>query len=435
MTNITQPYRAEQSVPPHLDALDRRAVLSRLSVAARAGLAHRPRPRAPFDGIPAGVPAALLRRLPCVHQRLVAEHSRADRRGVPRACPVAGFLPSDDPRLGIPGGCTDGRGGASLGAVGRRAVDGGGCGSGAGGVAAVTIREDRTFPECWPHSGRAWRRVPASPDPPHGPSVTRLLSTRPMVWLGDRSQLCSWLLAGSAAGARRVSEPGAVTAAAARAASIRLSYRFVEQPIRLGRRLASPRATVWMAIACVAVPLACGAALVAASGRSWGRPDLAALRAVILPPHIDVSTRCVSTVPLGSPGRPACTWPVTTAARRGTILLIGDSHAGHFSEPLIAAANQLGYDAQIATNGGCPLIVRSLDDVRFCSQFVEGSLAAIARRRPAYRLSSSPMRRRTTSTDPWDQRSRVCRGARDPAGCVGSARPGSAVDREDEPRR
>jgi peptidoglycan/LPS O-acetylase OafA/YrhL len=222
---------------------------------------------------------------------------------------------------------------------------------------------------------------------PHPPIVTRLLSGRAMVWVGDRSYgwyLWHWpalVLARAVFPDVWIVAAGAAVVALAAAD---LSYRLVEQPIRLGRRFASPRATIGMASACLAIPLACGAGLVAAADRSWGRPDVAALRAVILPDHTDALSGCASTAPLGSPNRPACVWPATATASRGTILLIGDSHAGHLTEPLIAAANGLGYDAQVATIGGCPMIVPPVDSVPFCGRFVTESLAAIAHHRPAY---------------------------------------------------
>src|SRR5690606_35285295 len=94
--------------------------------------------------------------------------------------------------------------------------------------------------------------------------VGRLLSTPPMVWLGDRSYswyLWHWpsivyaqtLFAGSLVAAPLAALLSLVPAA--------LSFQFVDDPIRRGQRWPSNRATAWIASACVVVPLACASAV------------------------------------------------------------------------------------------------------------------------------------------------------------------------------
>jgi peptidoglycan/LPS O-acetylase OafA/YrhL len=217
------------------------------------------------------------------------------------------------------------------------------------------------------------------------PIVTRLLSTRPLVWIGDRSYgwyLWHWPAIVYARTLFAATPTVATLAAAGALIPAVLSYRFVEEPIRRGQRWPSIRATRWIAVACVGVPLVIGEGLVTAANRSWGSREIAAVRALVVPDHIDIPSRCASAVPLGGDGRPPCIWP--TASARGTVLLIGDSNAGHLAEPFIAAAHALGYDAQIATDGGCPFLVRPSYFVPPCQEFVEGSLAAVEHRTPAY---------------------------------------------------
>lgn len=215
--------------------------------------------------------------------------------------------------------------------------------------------------------------------------VTRLLSTRPMVWLGDRSYswyLWHWPFAVFAR-ALYVSTPAApMIAVVLSLVPAALSFRFLEEPIRRRRVWPSTRAAGWIAATCVIVPLLSAGGLIAAADRAWGDPALAVLRTTIVPPHIDVTWVCASFTPLADPQRAPCIWPVSPS--RGTMLLIGDSNAGHFSEPFIAAANALGYDAQLATAGGCPFLVRPTYSSDGCRGFAEGSAAAIARRAPAY---------------------------------------------------
>jgi hypothetical protein len=67
-------------------------------------------------------------------------------------------------------------------------------------------------------------------------------------------------------------------------------------------------------------------------------------------------------------------------------VLIGDSNAGHFTEPLIRAAEEARFDAVVATNNGCPFIDVRVDGtvsgVEGCRRFYRGSLAWLERHRP-----------------------------------------------------
>ncbi|SBT37742.1 acyltransferase family protein [Micromonospora auratinigra] len=215
--------------------------------------------------------------------------------------------------------------------------------------------------------------------------VSRGLSLGPLVALGDLSYswyLWHWpVIVFAKAWFPQVPLVGLLAAAASLVPAV-ASYRLVERPIHLGRRLPSRRAVAALAVVCVATPLAAGAGLVAAVDRSWGRDDLAAVQAAVRPAHADLVSGCASTAPLGSAARPACLW--TTPGARGTILLIGDSNAGHLTEPMIGAARDLGMDLQVATSGGCPFLLRPRYFSDACRQFVEGSLAALTARSAGY---------------------------------------------------
>ncbi|MGC4083774.1 MAG: acyltransferase family protein [Vicinamibacterales bacterium] len=217
------------------------------------------------------------------------------------------------------------------------------------------------------------------------PVVTRLLSVKPLVWIGDRSYsvyLWHWPLIVYAR-ALYVTTPSApLIAAAVSFVPAILSFQLVEEPIRRRRVWPSMKATVAIAVVSVVAPLACAVAFTAAVERSWGDPDIARVRRDAAPNHIDVTTSCAAMAPLADPARADCVWETTPS--RGTLLLIGDSHAGHFSEPFIAAAHALHYDAEVATSGGCPFLQPPTYTSALCRAFVEGSLAAIARREPPY---------------------------------------------------
>jgi hypothetical protein len=215
--------------------------------------------------------------------------------------------------------------------------------------------------------------------------IMRLLSTRPAVLLGDLSY--SWYLwHWPAIVFAQAVAPGVtwitVTAALGSLGPAALSYRLVERPIHRRQVLDSRRATAVMGAVCVALAGTAGGALVVASRHSWDRPDLTALQAAIGPEHLDQVSGCDQATPLGSPLRPPCTW--TVGHPRGTILLIGDSNAGQFTEPVLAATRHLGYDMQVASYGGCPLLVRPQYFNASCQQFVAGTIAAIRARAVPY---------------------------------------------------
>jgi peptidoglycan/LPS O-acetylase OafA/YrhL len=215
------------------------------------------------------------------------------------------------------------------------------------------------------------------------PFVTRALSTRPLVWLGDRSYgwyLWHWPAVVFTRTLFATTPSAPIVAVAASLVPAALSFRFVEEPIRRRRIWPSSRATIAIACVCVVVPLACTLGFERAFEHGWGDPEVAQLRATVAPNHIDITSRCASSLPLGDPLRAPCVWAAVPSL--GRMLLIGDSHAGHFSEPFIAAANALRYDAQLATMGGCPFLQRPGYPQPHCREFVEGSVAAIARREP-----------------------------------------------------
>lgn len=217
------------------------------------------------------------------------------------------------------------------------------------------------------------------------PFVSRVLSITPMVWIGDRSYswyLWHWPLIVFTRAVYVTSPSAPFVAAAVSLVPAALSFQFIEDPIRRRRIWPSSKATCAIAAVSVLLPLACAMAFGAAVERSWGNPQIAEIREAASPNHIDITAACAAMVPLGHPTRARCVWG--TPASRGTVLLVGDSHAGHFSEAFIAAANALHYDAEIATAGGCPFLKRPEYNTELCHEFVEGTLAAIDTREPAY---------------------------------------------------
>jgi peptidoglycan/LPS O-acetylase OafA/YrhL len=218
-------------------------------------------------------------------------------------------------------------------------------------------------------------------------STSRLLSLRPARWIGDRSY--SWYLWHwpFIVGARALF-PGAgwaaPTAAALSLAPAWASYRYVENPLRHSPWFHGRRIVVGAA-ACVAVPAALCVALVASHGVLVGQPALAAAaRSQTL--HLDYYHRCVdSPVPLAARLSSSCAWNVRRP--RGVVVLTGDSNAGHFTEPVVAAGNRAGFDVVVATTTGCPFVLlrvyHSTHTPSYCLDVVRRTLASLVSLRPA----------------------------------------------------
>ena len=166
-----------------------------------------------------------------------------------------------------------------------------------------------------------------------------------------------------------------------------LSYRYVENPIRYHPRIRG-RAVVALAGACVAVGLAGSLALLGADRVLSATTTLGSFTARTKD-HLDEAHQCHGPVVVKLAGRRACTWTVPRS--RGAVVLIGDSNAGHFAEPVVRAANRDGFDAIVATYYSCPfadlLISGSVAgltiDEGACRSFDRRSIAAIARLRPS----------------------------------------------------
>lgn len=119
-----------------------------------------------------------------------------------------------------------------------------------------------------------------------------------------------------------------------------ISFRFIEQPIRLNMFWRTPKKTVVLTALCLLFPLA------AVISTHNPEPDL--------DHHLDVKLGCTNgeLEKLGKEG--PCTLPVSES--KGTAALIGDSHASHLSEAFIIASHNLGFDALLASRGNSPFL-------------------------------------------------------------------------------
>jgi hypothetical protein len=104
-------------------------------------------------------------------------------------------------------------------------------------------------------------------------------------------------------------------------------------------------------------------------------------------PYLSATRGCESPTPLNRrTGRAwaQCTWTVTHA--RGRIVLLGDSNAAQFSEPVVEAATQARYNVTLAPLTGCAFVdIRIIDSgvgENGCYRFDTRSLSALVHQAP-----------------------------------------------------
>lgn len=182
-------------------------------------------------------------------------------------------------------------------------------------------------------------------------TVSRLLSRRPMVRIGDLSYsiyLWHWP---AIVFARLVFGPSRTVALLAAAVSLLpawASYRYLEEPIHRGRRLAS-----WSGLR-LAATCVVSAVVLAAAPYSLVK---------VLPGGTNVDAYLAAA---GNPAERTCEYEsvaeavggclITAGGGTKTVYLLGDSHAGHFAAGVVASTQKLGWTTRVQTWNACPFI-------------------------------------------------------------------------------
>ncbi len=215
--------------------------------------------------------------------------------------------------------------------------------------------------------------------------VTRLLTLRPLVALGDLSYsvyLWHWPAIVFAVALWPRTPGVAALAAAIALVPAWLSYRYVEEPVRRSRRVAGRR-LVALAALCVLVPVGASAGLLAAHA-AIGRSEAVRSWSAASGQHADERRGCNSVVPLDERAPGSCTWSLPGAT--GSVALVGDSQAGQLTEPVVRAARALGLATVVATANACPFAAVAVEGSTVagadCRRFLAGTLAALERMRP-----------------------------------------------------
>lgn len=216
--------------------------------------------------------------------------------------------------------------------------------------------------------------------------ISRGLSNRWMVWIGDRSYgwyLWHWPFMVFARFSFPTMSTWAVLAVGVAAlVPTELSYRWLEQPIRRG--------TGWSGRRIVGLAAVCSGLAVASLVALWTVPGIGSAGTGqverSLEPAFDLERTCLTVGRDDETGLEAhCTWPVPEA--RGKVVFVGDSHAGALAEVMAATATRAGYELSVAYRPGCVFadVERVYTDRRrtaACRDFLDTTLDRIELARP-----------------------------------------------------
>lgn len=222
--------------------------------------------------------------------------------------------------------------------------------------------------------------------------IKRGLSTPLLVWIGNRSYgwyLWHWPFVVFAKAVVPGSSVTVILASVLSLAPAWASYRFIEAPVRSWHQ-ASRKATFKLAVWCIAIPILAFGLLIQANQWIVGSKSSIEIGEA-LQLHADTVRGCEGLKPLVADRDGNCRWQVPNA--RGLVLLLGDSNAGHITEPVVRAANAAGYDAAVATIPACPFI----DQLSYsngvsndrCHAFVQDSIRAVESLRPSLVILST----------------------------------------------
>lgn len=172
--------------------------------------------------------------------------------------------------------------------------------------------------------------------------VSKILSTRPCVWIGDKSYslyLWHWpfiVFAGFIWG-----ESTAVLTTAALLAVLPAiaSYRWIESPIRRIPQIDLAKSFALVTVVAVP-PLAIAAAIWVAANSGWWLQSIRDSMIAVGASHAAYVSGCNSREALSAPQIDRCTRNANLGGKH--VYLLGDSHADHFSEGFIQATLELG---------------------------------------------------------------------------------------------
>lgn len=261
------------------------------------------------------------------------------------------------------------------------------------GASLVLITDSTPFPGVWtllPTLSTLLLIIAGSQNP--GNYATRLLSTRPMVRVGDWSYslyLWHWPFIVLAA----TLWPGVpwvpIVAALLSAIPAILSYRLLEQPVRSLTYDRRGFAVLFAATMCP--PLLAAVFVLAGTTVGYGNPVIRSYQDAGRP---YIGTSCGADGLIAA-ATVACSF--NTDAEGPPVYLVSDSHADHISDAVVGAAERLERPAFTRIAPGCQFIDASIGSVgseplRRCDEYLASTMAWLADAEPGVVVISTSAR-------------------------------------------
>ena len=216
---------------------------------------------------------------------------------------------------------------------------------------------------------------------------TRILSSKPFVFIGDRSySLYLWHFPVFVFSASLSNNP-LITNLVAFSATVAfgiLSFRFIEKPF-LSSKSISPKTNLRRGLTVVAIPLLVCASCIFGYSTSWGNESVATFQNGTNTSSYASANGCAGRNPLPSKGN--CL--ISPNTESPSVFLIGDSNAGQLSDALVSATTDLKVTLQISTPDACPFVEANLLDIsgkyrnEDCRNFVNKSVNYLSSSKPS----------------------------------------------------
>jgi peptidoglycan/LPS O-acetylase OafA/YrhL len=188
-------------------------------------------------------------------------------------------------------------------------------------------------------------------------AVSRLLSQRPLTFLGDISfgwYLWHWPAVVFASQLFQGSTQALVTVSVLALVPAWMSFRYLETPIRHSPFFKGPR-VLGLAVACITVPALLGLSVLYGANNGWGRPENPQLMETSAVKSLSSETGCHATRTASRSKIESCVLPAAGDTTKGWILVAGDSHADSLAAGVSKAAEGLGYEFRQSTASACSL--------------------------------------------------------------------------------
>ncbi len=224
-------------------------------------------------------------------------------------------------------------------------------------------------------------------------AVGKLLTIPGLSWIGDRSYgwyLWHWPMIQFVKPFYPDNEFASLCAGLLAIVPAALSYSLVENKLRHGVQWRSKKMMGIMVVSSLAIPLIAGVS---------SRPLMPELDN-----HVDAQLGCeYGDLANLNPGGP-CT--ISAENSIGFSVLLGDSHAGMYSEAFVQASNEMGLDAVISTNGNHPFLFRPWDEELTKSEYPFQALETLALLKPrpsVVVIGQSDYDMGTTNGESWSE--------------------------------